>query len=59
MSLVWVARDHNARAINNLGRRIPTSADRFCFVKFNLLAVIDICTECPLYRIDISAERIR
>ena len=54
MGLVRIARDHNTITVYHLGRRVPASPDQLCLVKFNLLAVIDIGTECPLDRIDVS-----
>lgn len=44
---------------DNVRRAIPLAPHWFSFVKFNHLAVIDICARSPLSRLDISRERIR
>jgi hypothetical protein len=43
----------------NVRRTVPTAPDWLCLVNFNLLAVIDICPERPLNRLDVGRERIR
>ena len=59
MRLVGVACNHGALRTDNVRRAVPASPDWLSFVKFNHLAVVDICTESPLGRFDVCCERIR
>jgi hypothetical protein len=59
MGAVGVSDDHGALRTDNLRRAVPATPDRLCFVKFNHLAVIDICAEGPLGRLNVRCEGIR
>ena len=59
MSWIGVTCNHGTVRTDNVRRAIPTASYWLSFVKFNHLAVVDICTESPLRRFDVSRERIR
>ena len=52
-------RNHGTLRTDNVRRAIPPAPDRLSLVEFNHLAVVDICTESPLCRFDVSREGIR
>jgi hypothetical protein len=58
-AMVGIADDYGALRTDNMRRAIPPSPHWLSFVKFNDLTVIDIGTERPLGRLDVSRERIR
>ena len=58
MLAIGLAHDGNPFGLDDLRRRVPASADWLRVVKFNLLAVIDICAECPLDRINIGVRSV-
>jgi hypothetical protein len=59
MGAIGIPDDNRAFRTDNVRRAVPASPDWLSFVKFNHLAVVDICTESPLGRFDVCCERIR
>ena len=59
MRLVGIADDYRTLRTDNVRRAIPPASYWLSFVKFNDLAVIDICAESPLRRLHVGRERIR
>ena len=54
MSWIGVSCNHGTFRTDNVRRPIPAPSHWLSFVKFNHLAVIDICTESPLSRFDVA-----
>ncbi len=59
MGTVGITDDDGALRTDNMRRAVPPAPYWLSFVKSNHLAVIDICTESPLGRFDVSRECIR
>ena len=58
MGAIRVASYDGAFRTDNMRRAVPTAPHWLSFIKFNHLTVVDISTERPLSRFDISRERI-
>ena len=58
MSVFGIARDYGSPRTDNVRWAVATASDWLSFVKFNDLAVIDICAECPLCSLDVGREGI-
>ena len=56
--LIWIPSDDDALGAGYVGRAVSAAPDWLCFVSFNLLAVVDICAEGLLCRLDVGRERI-
>ena len=59
MRLVGIAHDDGPLLAHDARLTVPARPDRLSLVKFNRLAVIDICTECPLNHVNVALERVR
>jgi hypothetical protein len=59
VTLVGIPGDYGALRADHMRRTVATSSNRFSFVKFDYLAIVDIGAEHPLCRFYVGTERIR